>query len=141
MKIKVATPQGLILSEESVEKMTLPTVNGPITILPDHVSLITLLESGEVQIHIGNTIQELAVSKGIIEISSTDKETIVNVMADTAERAEDIDVDRAEEARKKALEYMQKQEEFAEQDFSMLQAKIEKELSRVNVGKKYKNAR
>lgn len=141
MKLRIATPQGLIVSEESIDKLTLPTVNGPITVLQDHVPLITLLDAGEVQIHIGDSVQELAVSKGIIEIKVVDDVTIINVMADTAERAEDIDIEKAEEARKKAVEYMEKQEELAEQDFTMLQAKIEKELSRINVGKKYKNAR
>ena len=62
----------------------------------------------------------------------------VYVMADAAERAEHIDVDRAEDARKRAEDLMKKQSNLADIDFARIQAKMEKELARISVGKKYR---
>ena len=59
------------------------------------------------------------------------------IVADTAERAEQIDIARAEAARQRAEELM-KQQQIADVDYARIQAKLEKELARVRVGKKYR---
>ncbi|PIN97089.1 MAG: hypothetical protein COU45_04465 [Nitrosopumilus sp. CG10_big_fil_rev_8_21_14_0_10_33_7] len=60
-------------------------------------------------------------------------------MADTAERAEEIDLNRAEEALARAQELLRQEDKMADVDFAFLQAKIEKEVVRIHIGKKYKD--
>ena len=137
MKIKVVTPNGRIFESDIAESITLPTESGVITIKEGHVPMMSLIAPGEVVVIEGNGSEHaLAISKGSLQIN---KDNSVNVLADTAERAEEIDVERAEEARKKAIELRVQAESEANVNYAALQAKIEKELARVEVGKKWKN--
>jgi F-type H+-transporting ATPase subunit epsilon len=78
---------------------------------------------------------ELAVSSGVAQIKP---DSHVVLMADTAERAEDIDVERAEQARKRAEELLAQAADQADVDFAYLQAKIQKELARTHVGNRWR---
>lgn len=62
----------------------------------------------------------------------------VIVLADTAERAEEIDITRAEEAHQKALKLMSEARDKEEVDYAALQAKLEKEFARLRVANKYR---
>ncbi len=136
MKVKLVTPYGAIFVSEKVEKFTIPTEGGVITILDDHVPMISIVAPGEVLILKEDGEEEvLAVSRGIIEIR---QESEIYVLADTAERAEEIDVSRAEEARIAAEEFLQKQHNLESVEFARIQAKIEKELARIAVAKKWR---
>ncbi|MEK7511991.1 MAG: ATP synthase F1 subunit epsilon, partial [Patescibacteria group bacterium] len=99
MKInfKIATPERVVFKDE-VDSITLPTQSGEITILPNHLPLISVLKPGDIVIKKGNDAFDIAVSGGFIEVLSTK----VVVLADTAERSEEIDVARAEAAVKRA---------------------------------------
>ena len=135
MKFKIVTPDGVIYEDE-IESVSLPTTIGEITVLPHHIPLISVIKIGEIRIVKGNHEVGVAVSSGVLEVRETNE---VIVIADTAERAEHIDIERAEAARKRAEELM-KQEKFEDdRQFAMLQAQMEKELTRIKVGKKYKN--
>ncbi len=91
--------------------------------------------SGEIRIQKQNQEVVLAVSSGVLEVRENNE---VIVIADTAERAEHIDLERAEAARVRAQELL-KQEVFEDDmQFALLQAKMEKELARIRIGKKYK---
>lgn len=138
MKIKIVTPEGLTYETEDAVSMTIPTKNGVITIMDDHIPLLTLLTPGEIVVRPEKgEVESLSVSKGVLDIR---RESVIYILADTAERAHEIDIERAEQARKDAEEYLKKQEDIASaMDVAMLQAKIEKELARVSVGRKYKN--
>ena len=57
-------------------------------------------------------------------------------MADTAEKSDEIDVERAEAARKRAQEYLEGQEELSDIEFAMIQAQIEKETARIRAGRR-----
>ncbi len=80
--------------------MQIPGKNGYLGILPGHAPLITELMIGEISYTQGGTTQYLAVAWGFAEVLP-DK---VTILADTAERAEDIDVKRAQEAKARAEE-------------------------------------
>ena len=135
MKFKIVTPDGVIYEDE-IESVSLPTLNGEITILPHHIPLISVIKAGEIRIVKDNHETGIAVSSGVIEVRESGE---VIVIADTAERAEHIDIERAEQARQRAEELM-KQEKFADdRQFATLQAQMEKELARIRVGKKYRN--
>jgi len=132
INFKIATPERVVFKDE-VSQITLPTQMGEITVLPNHVPLISALVAGEVKVKKGNLEKVMSVSGGFIEIQA---EKVV-VLADTAERAEEIDIKRAEEAKKRAEQAMDKKQMDAVQ-FACLAAQIEKEMARIRVGRKYK---
>lgn len=130
----IETPHGTTYQDE-VEKVTIPTTSGQITVLPAHIPLITVLQPGAVIVHKEGQMVELAVSSGVAQIKP---DSHVVLMADTAERAEDIDVERAEQARKRAEELLAQAADQADVDFAYLQAKIQKELARTHVGNRWR---
>jgi F-type H+-transporting ATPase subunit epsilon len=79
--------------------------------------------------------QILAVAGGFVEVRPNNE---VVILADNAERAEEIDLDRAEAAHKRAEEAMKQAQESSDVDFARLQAIMERELNRLRVGKKYR---
>ncbi len=98
VRLEIVTPERLAFSEE-VRSVTLPGVSGEMTILPRHAPLMTLLQPGELIIrpaHGGEI--SYAVGGGIAEVRP-DK---VVVLADAAEREDEIDIARAEAARQRA---------------------------------------
>jgi len=133
LEFKIATPERVVFEDKAVESITLPTKMGEITVLPDHLPLVSSLVSGEIKVKIGGKEISMAVSGGFIEV----KPGQVVVLADTAERAEEIDEKRAEEARTRAKKLMEEQKVEAE-DYAGLAAKIERELARIKVVRKHR---
>ncbi len=131
IKLKIVTPEKIVFSGE-IKSLTVSTTTGDITILPNHIPLISQLAPGEI---IVNSEEEhlMAVSGGFIEVFP---KRIV-ILADTAERAEDIDEERAKEAHQKAEEVL-KTKIIDSKDYSLLSANISKELARLRVVKKHK---
>lgn len=127
INLEITTPERIIYKDE-VDELVMPTPSGEIGILPHHVPLISLLAPGEIRITKGAEITNMAVSGGFIEVQPKK----VVVLADTAERAEEIDEKRAEEARQRA-EKLLKEKSVDQQQFTALSAKIEKELARLKV--------
>jgi F-type H+-transporting ATPase subunit epsilon len=97
--VDIVTPERQLLSTQ-VDMVTLPGVDGQMGILRGHVPLLSTLDIGEIVLHKGNETSFIAVSGGVVEVRP-DK---VTIMAETAERAEEIDLDRAEAARAQARE-------------------------------------
>ena len=135
INFEIVTPEKTVLKEE-VLQLTVPTKMGEITVLPNHIPLVAGLMPGVIEIKkTNNEIEMMAVSGGFIEVLP-DK---VVILADTAERAADIDEARAEEARKRAESLMAEKREDV--DFSAVQAKIAKELARVKAVRRHKHHR
>lgn len=134
LNFKIVTPDGVIYHDD-IEQVTVPTTSGEITILPKHIPLVSVLKAGELVVQKDGRRLGLSVSGGIIEMQPGDK---LIIMADTAERAEHIDITRAEEARKRAEELLKQKENVADVDFARIQANLERELVRIKVAKKYK---
>lgn len=134
IKFKIVTPERVVYEEE-IDQLTLPTKQGEITILPDHIPLVSSLSAGELRVKKGEEIVPMAISGGFLEVQGRNQ---VVVLADTAERAVEIDEARAEEARRKAEEL--RREKIGEAEgFAMLSAKIEKELARLRVKRKHRD--
>jgi len=104
-------------------------------ILQNHAPIVSVLRPGELVATKKDAVVSMAVAGGILEVRETGE---VYIMADAAERAEHIDLDRAEAARQRAEELMKQKDHMQNVDFARLQAKIEKELARITVGKKYR---
>ena len=90
--LKIVTPEKLIL-EELVDQVTLPTTEGELTILPDHVSMIAGLASGDVVAYVASEHVPMAVSGGFIEVKQVSGQTEVAILADFAEHVADITED------------------------------------------------
>ena len=97
--LEVVTAERSVFSED-VDAVTVPGTTGELGILPQHTTLLTALSFGNLHIRSGAEEVDIAVGGGFLEVRP-DK---VVVLADMAERAEDIDVTRAETARTRAAE-------------------------------------
>jgi F-type H+-transporting ATPase subunit epsilon len=133
MKLNIITPEKVVFSED-VDQVTIPTQDGEITVLPHHIPLVGLLKAGELIIKKGGTIIPLAVSGGVVQVHSGG----VTILADTAERVEEIIEERAEEARK-AAEKLLEEKRFDAEEYATLAAKMEKELARLHVARKWRH--
>jgi F-type H+-transporting ATPase subunit epsilon len=97
LKLELATPTRRVVSE-AVEEVVIPGVDGYFGVLPGHAPLLALLGAGEVMYRVGRTERYLAVSGGFAEVGP-DR---VTILAETAERPEEIDTARARAAREQA---------------------------------------
>ena len=97
LTLELATPSRLVISAE-VDEVVVPGSQGYFGVLPGHAPLLATLGIGEVTYRVGRDEFHVAVSGGFAEVRN-DK---VIILADTAERPDEIDVERAERARQRA---------------------------------------
>ena len=136
IKFKLVNPERTVY-EGVITQATLPTSIGEITILPRHCSYIASLQAGEIMIKENKKEIFLVVSGGFIEFH----ENKLIVLADTAERAEEIDLERAQEARKKAQELKSKVIATDEAEYARVLVALEKQSARIKVAKRYHSRR
>ena len=132
LNFEITTPEGVVYKEE-VDQVTLPTQKGEITVLPNHIPLVAILKPGELKIVKNKEEEFLACAGGYIEVLPGNR---VVVLADNAERAKDIDITRAEAARKQAEDLL-KQKHTDDVDYTALAGKIERELTRLRVARRH----
>jgi F-type H+-transporting ATPase subunit epsilon len=131
-KLEIVTPQRLIVSDEVTEFMA-PGAEGYFGVLPGHIPFITILDIGEITYWKGKEERHLAVTWGYVEVQR-DK---VIVLAETAERAEEIDASRAERARERAERRVHDWGAGDESiDFTRAQAALQRALTRLQVAAK-----
>jgi F-type H+-transporting ATPase subunit epsilon len=97
IRLELVTPERLLLSEE-VDEVVAPGYEGEFGVLPGHTQFLAILNIGVLWYRKESAVQKIALGGGFAEVTP---ERIV-VMADTAERAEEIDVERAQRARDRA---------------------------------------
>lgn len=131
IKLQIITPERIVYQNE-VDQITAPTKDGEITVLPEHVGLLTQIVPGEIIVKKGQLHQALAVTGGFMEVSNN----TVNILADYAIRAEDIEVLQAQEAQRKAQKIME--EKVSERDFATAQSEMIKAITQLRVANKYK---
>ncbi|MEW6584124.1 MAG: F0F1 ATP synthase subunit epsilon [Nitrospirota bacterium] len=128
LKLEIVTPYGLILSEE-VDEVTCTGSEGDFGVLPGHVSFFTTLKIGMLSYKKGTAVKYVFVNWGYAEVGPER----VMVLADSAEKSEDIDVERAKAAMKRAEERLKKIEEF---DFARATSSLERAVARVQVAER-----
>lgn len=138
IKLKVVTPEKTVV-EQDVYQATLPVLGGEVTILPEHIPYIGAIRAGEIILRAENGGEEtsLATSGGFVEFHDN---TLV-ILADTAERAEEIDLARAEEARKRAEALKTERLHMDDEEYARTAALIDKEMARVRVARKHHSRR
>ena len=100
LSVEIVTGERVVFTEDDVDMVVAPGSDGTLGILPRHAPLITTLAAGELRVKKGGREQSIVVFGGFMEVTP---EKVI-VLADTAERAEEIDVARAEAARRRAEE-------------------------------------
>jgi len=119
MHVEVVTAERELYNGEA-DMVIAPGTEGELGILPRHAALLTTLKVGEMLIRLGGAEEPFFVSGGFLEVSNN----TVTVLAETAERAEEIDQARAEAARRQA------QERLAQAQSDIERAELEGELER-----------
>ncbi len=100
LEVEIVTGERTVYSETEVDMVVVPGADGSLGILPSHAPLISTLATGELRVKKGSAEESIIIFGGFVEVTPSK----VVVLADTAERASEIDVARAEEARRRAEE-------------------------------------
>jgi len=128
IQLEVVTPERRVLVEP-VDMATVPGLGGELGILPGHTPLISQLQTGVLSyVQEGKTFQ-LHVSGGFVEV----RDDHVSVLADVAERPEEIDASRARLSRER-LEKQLNSWSGSEEDFEVAQAKLQRSRVRMQLG-------
>ncbi|MFH1947181.1 MAG: ATP synthase F1 subunit epsilon [Candidatus Magasanikbacteria bacterium] len=137
IKFKIATLEKVVYEDE-INQVSIPTTSGEITILPNHIPLVSVVQAGELKIVDKDGEHVLAVAGGFLEVRDNNE---IVILADNAERAEEIDLERAEQARERATKELEQAKSMENVDFAKLQVVLDREMNRIRVGKKYKRTR
>ena len=130
LRVDIVTAERLVYSEDGVDRIIVPGVVGELGVLPLHAPLLTMIQPGVLRIVKGGDEIEMAITGGFIEV----RQNRVTVLADAAERAEEIDLVRAEEARRRAQRRLE--ERTAEIDLSRAEAALARALMRLKVAER-----
>lgn len=138
LKLKIITPERLIL-EKMVDQVSLPTTLGEITVLPDHIPLITGLTSGDVVALVSGEHVPMAVVGGFLEVKNDENGiTNVAVLADFAEHMSELSDEAIEKAKARADELRKQMENKEVVDYEHFAAELERSLTRVRIADKWR---
>lgn len=126
LKLEIVTPEAKTYSED-VEMVTLPATEGEMGIYPQHVPILTQINSGEVIVRKDGRDYFLAVGEGFVEITGER----VAILTDMAIRAENIDEAKAEEARRRAEARLA--EKLDDEEAAMVSAALAHSLAQLQV--------
>jgi len=129
IKLEIVTVERLVYSGD-VDMVSAPGVMGTLGILPKHTPLLTALDAGELRFTKGGEEESFAVSGGFLEVQP-DR---VIVLADTAERAEEIDLERAEAACQRAEKLLKEKPPVV--DITVVQGALRRSRIRLKVGRR-----
>jgi len=129
---QIVTPDRVV-QEGDADLITVMTATGEISVLPNHIPLLTLMRAGEMRI-VNNDVETLlATSTGLFEVR--DGSSIV-VLADTAERSEELELEAIEVAKKNAEDALKNLRNGNDVSFTDAAAHLERELARYRVAMK-----
>ena len=138
LKLKIVTPERLIL-EEMVDQVSLPTILGEITVLPDHISLITGLASGDVVAFTNGEYVPMAVVGGFLEVKQNEEGiTEVALLADFAEHIGELSDEKIKVSKAHAEELKKQMENKDHVDFEHFEAELERSLTRAKIADKWR---
>jgi F-type H+-transporting ATPase subunit epsilon len=127
LTLQIVTPERVLFEEEGVASVTITGSEGEMTILPSHAALMTELRPGPLLFRKGTEEIDVALSGGFLEV----RDDKVVVLAETAERSDEIDQARAEEARQRAQAELASHE--GSMDIAAVMASMERAQARLRV--------
>jgi len=129
LKLEIVTAEGTVFADD-VNEVVAWGIEGQLGILPHHAPLMTMLQPGDLLIRKDNEEHYLAISGGFLEVRP-DK---VIILADACERAEEIDIERAEAARRRADEILKTRP--PDVDTAAAEAALRRSLARIKAAEK-----
>ena len=134
MKLDIVSAERLVYSDE-VDVVVAPGVEGQLGILPHHAPLMTMLQPGEILLRKGKEEVSLCIAGGFLEV----RPDRVVILAEAAERCEEIDMARAEAAKRQAEERLKVRTTTA--DLAQAQASLARAVARLRVAEKHRHRR
>ena len=129
LRLEIVTPEKRVL-DASVDSVTVPTVSGEAGILPNHAPLISALKPGILSYSNKGTTERLAIAGGFVEVSSNK----VAVLTDTAETADEIDMDAARVEREAAEKVLAAQASTPLDDTESQRERLDAANARLQLG-------
>ena len=129
LHLDVVTPEKTVVSDE-VDIVMAPGYFGEFGALPNHIPFLAQLQPGEVKYRKGRKLESIAVSGGYAEVLPTK----VTVLATTAERAQDIDLERAQAAKERAEQRLKERQEGV--DFAKAEAALQRAIARIRAAER-----
>lgn len=127
IQLEVVTPERRVLAEP-VDMVTVPGLGGELGILPGHTALISQLQTGVLTYAQDGKNSQLHVSGGFVEV----RDDHVSVLAEVAERPDEIDAARAKRAREKREKQLNAWS-GSEEDFEVAQVKLQRSMVRLQL--------
>ena len=129
LQLEIVTPDRTVVSAET-ELAVCPGVMGEFGVLPPHVSLLSALKIGSLRYSDNGNDQYVFISGGFADVNNY----VLTVLAESAERAEEIDVARAEAAKKRAEERLQQHND--DLDVRRAEAALQRAMERLRLAKR-----
>jgi len=129
-RLEIVTPERLVYSDQ-VDGITIPTLDGEIGILAHHMPLVSIIAPGEIKVRKNEEVQYIAISGGFVKVVPAG----VTILADTAEHAEEIDIERAARARERAEKFMKERKDDRLIHTEAVAA-LERALARIKVARR-----
>ncbi len=127
LNLEIVTPEKRVF-DETVDAVTIPTTNGEIGILPNHAPLISTLKSGILTYTNRGATERMVISGGFVEVSANK----VSIMADVAERADEINAEAAR-AERETAEKVLSAWSGTEDEFEAEKERLEKAQARLQL--------
>jgi len=127
LTVEITTVERNVLTEDGVEEVIAPGIEGQFAVLPQHAAFMTMLNPGELVLKKAGAEEAYAVTGGFFEVI----DDRVIVLADAAEHAEEIDIQRAEAARERARLALERRETV--EDLAAVQAALQRAMIRLRV--------
>ena len=127
LTVEIVTIEKTLLQEDGIDEVIAPGIDGQLAVLPQHAAFMTILGPGELVLKKGADETPFVVTGGFFEVLN-DK---VIVLVDAAERADEIDVARAEQARERARIAIERRE--GTEDLATLQAALQRSMIRLRI--------
>lgn len=131
IKVEIVTQERTVFAGE-VDSVNLPGAEGRLGILPNHSPLLTTLAYGEVIVRKGGQEDYYAIGGGFAEVQP---EKVI-VLADSAERSDEIDLERAQQARNRAVKMMDEGVPEDPERYAQIQASLQRAQIRINVAQR-----
>lgn len=135
LSLEVVTAERLVLNDRGIDVVIAPGIVGELAILPKHAPLITPLAPGELRVRKGEDENSYFVAGGFLEVLN-DK---VTILADAAEHVDEIDLARAEDARRRAQETLAHRHD--QPDVATAEAALRRSLLRLRVAERRRRSR
>ena len=128
--LNIYTPNGVVIKGLDCSSLKIPTVRGEINVLPGHTHILTEVDTGVLTATTTSGDRHFSMTSGLLKVLGDE----ITVLSTTSERAEDVDLERAESARSKAESRLSGKESLTSVEMIKFQRKLERARARITVG-------